>query len=95
MKITIECDSLEELARLGKALQTLVVLPAVTEDTPVEAMEFTVRTQNCLIAEDIKTLGALTRWTANALLRTPNLGRHSLKEIRDKLATHGLRLFGE
>ncbi len=59
---------------------------------PIEALEFTLRTQNCLYAENILTVGELIQRTEGELLKTPNLGRKSLMEIKDVLATMGLYL---
>jgi hypothetical protein len=47
---------------------------------------------NCLKAENIYYIGDLVQRTENELLKTPNLGKKSLTEIKDVLATHGLSL---
>ena len=60
----------------------------------IEQLEFTCRTANCLKAEGIETIDQLIAMTGNELLKTPNLGRKSLKEIQDKLAERGLFLQG-
>ena len=59
---------------------------------PVDDLELTVRSANCLKAENIYYLGDLIQRTENELLKTPNLGRKSLNEIKDVLASHGLTL---
>ena len=51
----------------------------------VDELELTVRSLNCLTAENIKTIGQLVTKTENDLLKTPNLGRKSLKEIKEEL----------
>ena len=59
---------------------------------PVDELELTVRSANCLKAENIYYIGDLIQRTENELLKTPNLGRKSLNEIKDVLATRGLTL---
>ena len=55
-------------------------------------MELTVRSANCLKAEDIYYIGDLIQRTETELLKTPNLGRKSLNEIKEVLASKGLTL---
>ena len=59
---------------------------------PVDELELTVRSANCLKAENIYYIGDLIQRTEVELLRTPNLGKKSLTEIKDVLASHGLSL---
>ena len=59
---------------------------------PVDDLELTVRSANCLKAENIYYIGDLIQRTENELLKTPNLGRKSLNEIKDVLASKGLTL---
>lgn len=59
---------------------------------PVDDLELTVRSANCLKAENIHYIGDLILRTENELLRTPNLGRKSLTEIKEVLAQRGLTL---
>ena len=59
---------------------------------PVDELELTVRSSNCLRAENIHYIGDLIQRTENDLLKTPNLGRKSLNEIKDVLASRGLSL---
>ena len=59
---------------------------------PVDDLELTVRSANCLKAEDIYYIGDLIQRSENELLKTPNLGKKSLTEIKDVLATRGLSL---
>ncbi|MFK7161581.1 DNA-directed RNA polymerase subunit alpha [Marinospirillum sp. MEB164] len=73
--------------------------PEVEEDQidpvllrPVDDLELTVRSANCLKAENIYYIGDLIQRTEVELLKTPNLGKKSLTEIKDVLATRGLSL---
>lgn len=70
--------------------------PVVTIDPvllrPVDDLELTVRSANCLKAENIYYIGDLIQRTETELLKTPNLGRKSLNEIKEVLASRGLTL---
>ncbi len=59
---------------------------------PVDDLELTPRSSNCLKAQSIHYIGDLIQYTETDLLRTPNLGRKSLNEIKQVLAEHGLSL---
>ncbi len=59
---------------------------------PIDDLELTVRSANCLKAESIYYVGDLIQRTEVELLKTPNLGKKSLTEIKDVLASHGLSL---
>jgi len=59
---------------------------------PVDDLELTVRSANCLKAENIYYIGDLIQRTEVELLKTPNLGKKSLTEIKDILASRGLSL---
>jgi len=59
---------------------------------PVDDLELTVRSANCLKAESIYFIGDLIQRSEGELLKTPNLGRKSLNEIKDVLASRGLSL---
>lgn len=87
-------------------LSAFVDLQASTEEQPqtaesdidpillrqVDDLELTVRSANCLKAESIYYIGDLIQRTEVELLKTPNLGKKSLTEIKDVLATRGLSL---
>ena len=81
-------------------LRTKVQLPVEEEKPafdpillrPVDDLELTVRSANCLKAESIHYIGDLVQCTEVALLKTPNLGKKSLTEIKDVLASRGLSL---
>ncbi len=59
---------------------------------PVDDLELTVRSANCLKAENIYYIGDLVQHTETELLKTPNLGKKSLTEIKDVLAQRGFTL---
>jgi DNA-directed RNA polymerase subunit alpha len=59
---------------------------------PVEELDLTVRSANCLKSENIRYIGELVRRTESSLLKTPNFGRKSLTEIKEKLCENGYSL---
>lgn len=59
---------------------------------PVDDLELTVRAANCLKAENIYYIGDLVQRSENDLLKTPNLGKKSLMEIKSVLSQRGLSL---
>lgn len=59
---------------------------------PVDDLELTVRSANCLKAENIYYIGDLVQRSEVELLKTPNLGKKSLTEIKSVLASHNLSL---
>ena len=80
----------------GVTVEEPVVKPQPPVDPilrrPVDDLELTVRSANCLKAENIYYIGDLIQRTENELLKTPNLGRKSLNEIKEVLAAHGRTL---
>jgi DNA-directed RNA polymerase subunit alpha len=74
--------------------EALTQVPAVDPILlrPVDDLELTVRSANCLKAENINYIGDLIQRNENELLKTPNLGRKSLNEIKEVLASRGLTL---
>ncbi len=61
-------------------------------ETPVEELELSVRSSNCLRNINIKTIGDLARKTEDEISKTKNFGKKSLQEIKDKLEEYGLTL---
>jgi len=82
--------NLEETAEETTAAKEPDVDPLLLR--PVDDLELTVRSANCLKAENIYYIGDLIQRTEVELLKTPNLGKKSLTEIKDVLATRGLSL---
>ncbi len=78
----------EELG--SKQVHTVEIDPILLR--PVDELELTVRSLNCLKAENIFHIGDLIQKSETELLKTPNLGKKSLMEIKDVLARHGLSL---
>jgi DNA-directed RNA polymerase alpha subunit len=64
---------------------------AISKDG-IERLELTVRSERCLKAEGIYTITQLLGCTEIRLLKTPNLGRKSIKEIIEQLDARGLKL---
>jgi DNA-directed RNA polymerase subunit alpha len=75
---------------VAEAVKTPQVDPILLR--PVDDLELTVRSANCLKAENIYYIGDLIQRTETELLKTPNLGRKSLNEIKEVLASRGLTL---
>jgi DNA-directed RNA polymerase subunit alpha len=59
---------------------------------PIDDLELTVRSANCLKAENVYYIGDLVQRTENELMKTPNLGKKSLNEIKEALKSHELEL---
>jgi DNA-directed RNA polymerase subunit alpha len=81
---------LEGTAPVEQRLPSRLIDPVLLR--PVDDLELTVRSANCLKAENIYYIGDLIQRTENELLKTPNLGRKSLNEIKEVLAARGLTL---
>ena len=74
------------------ASTSLISLSDLRPRFGVFSSSFSVRSANCLKAENIYYIGDLIQRTENELLKTPNLGRKSLNEIKEVLASKGLTL---
>ena len=81
---------LEETSRSAGEISEEKIDPLLLR--PVDDLELTVRSANCLKAENIYYIGDLIQRTEVELLKTPNLGKKSLTEIKDVLAGRGLSL---
>lgn len=91
-------EILEEILKLARATNYYdeKIIPPTDVDPvllrSVDDLELTVRTANCLKAEQVYYIGDLVRKTENELIKIPNLQRKGLIEIKDILASHGLTL---
>jgi DNA-directed RNA polymerase subunit alpha len=65
------------------------------ENFPIEELELGVRSYNCLKRVGIETIGDLVMKSENELAAIPNFGKKSIEEVKETLATHGLRLRGD
>ena len=93
---TILQHQLSAFSELGRLEEVIEEKEEVKIDPimlrPVEELELTVRSANCLKAENIHYIGDLVTRMESDLLRTPNLGKKSLNEIKEVLASRGLSL---
>jgi len=83
--VDLESEKQEEMAEEEDEVDPILL-------RPVDDLELTVRSANCLKAENIYYIGDLVQRTEVELLKTPNLGKKSLTEIKDVLASRGLSL---
>jgi DNA-directed RNA polymerase subunit alpha len=83
---------------IGQAVPLAAEAPADTNQLnryllkKVDELELSVRSANCLKNDNIIYIGDLVQKTEAEMLRTPNFGRKSLNEIKEVLASMGLRL---
>ena len=93
---TILQHQLSAFAELGRLEEVIEEKEEAKVDPvmlrPVDELELTVRSANCLKAENIHYIGDLVTRMESDLLRTPNLGKKSLNEIKEVLASRGLSL---
>jgi len=82
------------LERRQEIINRWALREAVVDDG-IEQLGLTVRSEHCLKAEEIYTITQLINCTEQRLLRTPNLGRKSLKEIIECLNERGMKLRGQ
>ncbi len=87
LAVFVDLDSEKEAVEVEPEVE---IDPALIR--PVDDLELTVRSANCLKAENIYYIGDLIQRTEVELLKTPNLGRKSLTEIKEVLASRGLSL---
>jgi DNA-directed RNA polymerase subunit alpha len=84
----------EDMIERRQIIDRWALREAVVDDA-IEKLGLTVRAEHCLKAEEIYTITQLTGCTEQRLLKTPNLGRKSLKEIIERLNERGLNLRGQ
>ena len=83
----VNLESTEPEARRAEEVKVDPILLQSVDD-----LELTVRSANCLKAENIYYIGDLVQRSESELLKTPNLGKKSLNEIKDVLSARGLSL---
>ncbi len=86
LSVIVELESCVETETIEKRGMDPILLQ------PVDELELTVRSANCLKTENILYIGDLIQKTESELLKTPNLGKKSLTEIKEMLAMRGLSL---
>ena len=89
-QLTVFVDGTEGLLESESAGESAELDPILMQ--PIDDLELTVRSANCLKAENIHYVGDLVQRSETELLKTPNLGKKSLNEIKETLASHGLAL---
>ena len=93
---TILQHQLSAFAELGRLEEVIEEKEEIKIDPvmlrPVDELELTVRSANCLKAENVHCVGDLVQKSEYDLLRTPNLGKKYLNEIKEVLASRGLSL---
>jgi DNA-directed RNA polymerase subunit alpha len=87
-------QTIADFNRLTMELETVAVdrglaIPADIYDTPIEELDLSTRTYNCLKRADITKVGQVMEMDEKALLSVRNLGQKSMEEIRDKLIERG------
>ena len=70
-------------------------LNLISDENSIKDLELTVRAENVLRAENIRTISELTHWTKKDFLRLPNCGATTVSEIIMQLNRIGLTLRGE
>jgi len=90
LSVFVDFEKVNELIHEEEVVEEQSFDPVLLR--PVDDLELTVRSANCLKAENIFYIGDLIQRTEVELLRTPNLGKKSLTEIKDILALKGLSL---
>lgn len=91
-QLAIFAGSSEETERRGEIREEPVTTLNANLYRPIEELNFSVRSANCLQSADIRYIGELVQRTENDLLKTKNFGRKSLNEIKEALQGMGLEL---
>ncbi|WP_353251941.1 DNA-directed RNA polymerase subunit alpha [Salinisphaera sp. PC39] len=87
LSVFVDLEAQEDTGRGGDVEEVNPILLK-----PIDELDLTVRSTNCLKAENIHFVGDLVQRTETELMKTPNLGKKSLTEISEVLAEHGLQL---
>ena len=101
-EVCVKFDSLEEARSFRNEIENprpnFSITMRVKDNVPhtgIEKLNLTVRTERCLKAEDIISIEQLQCFTEERLLKTPNLGRKAINEIKEKMAEFGYKLRGQ
>ncbi|TXH02987.1 MAG: DNA-directed RNA polymerase subunit alpha [Nevskiaceae bacterium] len=84
--VDLEAEAATQVAAGGKKELAQILF------RPIDDLELTVRSANCLKAENVYYIGDLVQRTEMELMKTPNLGKKSLNEIKEALKAHDLEL---
>ena len=84
--VDLEAEAATQVATAGKKELAQILF------RPIDDLELTVRSANCLKAENVYYIGDLVQRTEMELMKTPNLGKKSLNEIKEALKAHDLEL---
>jgi DNA-directed RNA polymerase subunit alpha len=98
LAIFTDIEKIEGFGEAAAVVEGGPVEPALAhgmENFPIEELELGVRSYNCLKRVGIETIGDLVMKSENELAAIPNFGKKSIEEVKETLATHGLRLRGD
>jgi DNA-directed RNA polymerase subunit alpha len=98
LAIFTDIEKIEGFGEAAAATDGGVAEPSLAhgmENFPIEELELGVRSYNCLKRVGIETIGDLVMKSENELATIPNFGKKSIEEVKETLATHGLRLRGD
>ena len=92
MKITFEITNPDELVELHELIQTFIISKKKARNFLLADLPLTQRAINCLNSAGVYDMDSLLEYSERTLLLIPNLGRKSVGEIKEYLATINLRL---
>ena len=98
LAIFTDIEKMEGFGEAAAATEAGAAEPSLAhgmENFPIEELELGVRSYNCLKRVGIETIGDLVMKTESELATIPNFGKKSIEEVKETLATHGLRLRGD
>jgi DNA-directed RNA polymerase subunit alpha len=98
LAIFTDIEKIEGFGEAAAATDGGVAEPSLAhgmENFPIEELELGVRSYNCLKRVGIETIGDLVMKSESELATIPNFGKKSIEEVKETLATHGLRLRGD
>ncbi len=98
LAIFTDIEKIEGFGEAAAATDGAAAEPSLAhgmENFPIEELELGVRSYNCLKRVGIETIGDLVMKSESELATIPNFGKKSIEEVKETLATHGLRLRGD